>query len=136
MVTKVKWDCLTYGYNGIYTDGYAWENLDMGQRTTMQNVARSYLEKKVEKFGAAAVARMLGCSAVQLHYLRTGWKKRGADGTTPVYISLEHLEALARSEGQAPSDVLKAMAIDSMALEILEGASAAVGETDAVVKPR
>lgn len=89
---------------------------------SFQEVLRAVLEKRVQEYGREEVTRRLGFKSMQaLDYLRRGYRG-GPKNRVPNYISFEHLEALAKSEGLALEEILKEVFIATSALETIRRA--------------
>jgi hypothetical protein len=93
--------------------------LRMDYPVSFQEVLRAIIEKRVERFGRAEVARRMGFKSMQqLDYVRRGF--RGPPGKRVMnYITFEHLETLAKSEGVSLEDILREVYIATSALETI-----------------
>jgi hypothetical protein len=89
---------------------------------TFQEVLRAVIEKRVSKHGREAAAKLLDMTPANLDYLRKGFrtqkdKKTGKVKQMRSYITFEHLEVLAKSEGVTLEELIKEVFVATAALE-------------------
>src|SRR5581483_5772937 len=88
----------------------------MDRDLTMQDVLRAVLERRTHQYKRAGLAERLGISMASLDYLRAGERK--IKGKKQInFISFEHLEKLARSEGSSFFTILDEVAREAKQME-------------------